>query len=335
GALEGDAKDLPPPIKWESKEWELGPPDYFFQPAAAFTVPPTKPDQDLYQCIVIPTNLQEDIWVDGFEYKVDNRKIVHHIVGFASVNGKAEQMDASTPEPGFPCGMGGANSVMLAASLDSMLGGWGPGVPANLNHPGTAKPLPKGSSILLQMHYYNQTGKEQLDRSGLAVHVAKGTVRARSRVMAVIAPPSSFFIKAGDANAGNRGQWAVPQDIMIYSLAAHMHNLGKAMKMTALYPDGASEILLDVPRYDFNWQRTYRLTEPKAIPKGTKILMESLHDNSASNPKNIHNPPVDIKWGESTTEEMSIGFVGYWNAAENLNIPPHGAPAKPGAAGGF
>lgn len=77
-------------------------------------------------------------------------------------------------------------------------------------------------------------------------------------------------------------------------------------------------MLLSVPRYNFYWQRTYQLAEPRLLPAGTVVEMSSVHDNSAQNPLNPSQPPMDVEWGESTTEEMSIGFLGYWKADENL-----------------
>lgn len=318
GAPEGEAADLPPPVDWKSGDWKVGTPDLVIFPDRPFDVRLTEEGKDIYQCIVLPTNLTEDVWVQAFEYKIENRRITHHIVAFSDATGKAAALDAETPEPGFPCGMGGEGSMGGFSSLDSMLGGWGPGVPPNVMPEGTAKQLKKGSHIVLQMHYYNQTGEVQQDASGVGVYFAKGPVQSRARVMAILTPPRTFKIAAGDARAENRAQWIVAKDAVVYSTAPHMHRLGREMTLTANYPDGTSEILIHVPRYDFNWQRTYRFAEPKTLPKGTKVQMISYHDNSV-NWRDPSAPSEAVAWGESTSEEMSIGFVGYWYADEKLD----------------
>ena len=93
------------------------------------------------------------------------------------------------------------------------------------------------------------------------------------------------------------------------SLTPHMHMRGKDMTYTALYADGTSEVLLSVPRYDFNWQITYELAAPKRLPKGTKVEVVAHFDNSPANKYNP-DPTKDVKWGDQTWEEMMIGFWG-------------------------
>jgi hypothetical protein len=86
-----------------------------------------------------------------------------------------------------------------------------------------------------------------------------------------------------------------------------MHLRGKAFKFEAVYPNGDREVLLDVPRYDFNWQLRYDLKEPKFIPKGTELVCTAHFDNSKENPANP-DPSKDVRWGPQTWEEMMIGF---------------------------
>jgi hypothetical protein len=81
------------------------------------------------------------------------------------------------------------------------------------------------------------------------------------------------------------------------------------MKYTATYPDGTSEVLLNVPKYDFNFQITYDLAQPKLLPKGTKVEVVAHFDNSPGNRFNP-DPTKDVKWGDQTWEEMMIGFWG-------------------------
>jgi hypothetical protein len=88
-----------------------------------------------------------------------------------------------------------------------------------------------------------------------------------------------------------------------------MHVRGKDMTYTAVYPDGTSELLLSVPKYDFNWQITYDLAKPKVLPKGTKVEVVAHFDNSPGNKYNP-DPTKDVKWGDQTWEEMMIGFWG-------------------------
>jgi hypothetical protein len=87
-----------------------------------------------------------------------------------------------------------------------------------------------------------------------------------------------------------------------------MHLRGKAYKIEAIFPDGRRDVLIDVPRYDFNWQTTYFLKEALALPKGTKLECTGWFDNSANNPANP-DPTKTIYWGDQSWEEMNVGFM--------------------------
>jgi len=116
-------------------------------------------------------------------------KIVHHIIAFADNRGVAPDIDAKTPDtPGFPCGMGrdGSESLQRVVGIDSMLGGWAPGTPPIFYQDGVGKLLAKGSNIILQMHYFNQTESEQTDLSGIGFHYADTTIQRRMRAMPVM-----------------------------------------------------------------------------------------------------------------------------------------------------
>lgn len=326
GAPEGAAADLPPARVWKDAEWKSGPPDIHAAPAVAFEVPPTHADEDIYQCIIVPTGLTKDTWLRGLEYRIDKPQVVHHVIGFLDDSGKSRELDAQTPEPGYPCGMGGAAA---SGGLDAMLGGWAPGMPPNIYEAGIGKMVKANSDIVLQMHYHNETGETFKDATSVGIYLATETIHHKGRIM----PVSQFklHIAAGDDNSMAEASWRIPRNIEVYTLMPHMHFIGKDMTLTAKYADGSEEILLSVPKYDFNWQTVYHFKEHKLLPKDTVLHVVGHHNNSADNPANPSKPPKDVTWGESTTEEMMIGWVGYVNADEDLNINPL-APATVGEA---
>ncbi|MGH9933014.1 MAG: redoxin domain-containing protein, partial [Pyrinomonadaceae bacterium] len=100
----------------------------------------------------------------------------------------------------------------------------------------------------------------------------------------------------------------------------HLHMRGKAMEFKAYYPDGKSEVLCNVPNYDFNWQVVYYAKKPVAIPKGTKIVVTTVWDNSTKNKFNP-DPTKNIRWGDPTYEEMTIGWIDYTVDAKSLKNP--------------
>jgi hypothetical protein len=161
---------------------------------------------------------------------------------------------------------------------------------------------------MLQIHYSKIAGSVQKDRSMV------GFVFAHE-------PPKQEMLKRGISNIyfqvppgaeKHRATacWTPKEDIKIYSLMPHMHYRGAAMEFKALYPDGRSETLLNVPNYRFDWQTNYLLKSPKFIPKGTKIQVISHFDNSARNKFNP-DPAQPVRWGDPTYDEMLIGYIDY------------------------
>ena len=117
-------------------------------------------------------------------------------------------------------------------------------------------------------------------------------------------------IPAGAANHRETASFEFEEDAELRSLLPHLHVRGKSFRFEAVYPDDRREILLDVPKYDFNWQFQYRPREAKRMPKGTRIEITGVYDNSAGNPANP-DPTKVVRFGEQTDEEMLIGYIDY------------------------
>jgi hypothetical protein len=114
--------------------------------------------------------------------------------------------------------------------------------------------------------------------------------------------------------------WEVKQDVLLLAFFPHMHLRGKSFRYEALYPDGRGEILLDVPRYDFNWQHRYVLAEPKRLPKGSRLVCTAVYDNSPGNPNNP-DPSATVKAGTQSWDEMYNGYFDVCLADEDLTQP--------------
>jgi hypothetical protein len=172
---------------------------------------------------------------------------------------------------------------------------------------GSAKKLPKGATLVFQMHY-TPNGVEGKDRSSVGLIFAKEPPKHEARTRSIA--KKEFVIPAGDANYKVVSSSIFSEDAELLSLLPHMHLRGKDFDYRVTYPDGKSEIILSVPHYDFNWQASYRLAKPLALPAGTKIECTAHFDNSKDNPNNP-DPGKDVRWGDQTWEEMMIGFVDY------------------------
>ncbi len=306
GMPEGDPKKLPAAPEFP-EGWHLGKPDLILEMPAAFNLPADGPD--IYRNFVIPTRLTEDKWVRVVEFHPSARKVVHHTLFAYDATGSAGRMDGRDGKPGFS-GMSGVGAASLAAASNGLartgsLGGWAVGATPQFLPDGVAMPLPKGSDFILQMHFH-LTGKAESERSTVGIYFAE---KPPERLVQSIQVPALFGIGAGlNIKPGEsftvQDSITLPADVKAFSVSGHAHYLCKEMKATATLPDGSTQPLLWIRDWDFNWQDRYNYQSPVALPKGTRIDVKLVYDNSAANPHNPRNPPQQVWWGEQSFDEM-------------------------------
>ncbi len=308
-APQGNLADLPANPKFPD-EWQLGPPDLIVDTGADFTVPAS--GEDIYRCFVVPTGLDQDKFVSAVEFRAGNRSVVHHILAYVDVSGKARERDQADPGPGYSC-FGGPGEPIHGG-----LGGWAPGnLPRHLDE-GIGRPLPKKSDIIIQVHYHPR-GKPETDRSKLGIYFSKKPVKQSLHWTVVINP--GLELPPGQSNTEVKAAWEVPVDVVAHSVSPHMHLLGHDMQIAVKFPDGRKQDLIKIDDWDFNWQYTYHFEKPLDIPKGSVVYLVAHYDNSESNARNPNHPPKLVKWGEATTDEMCIGFLGVTKKGQDLTKP--------------
>ena len=338
GAVEGDPKDLPSSPTF-SDSWQISQPDAVFSMEKEYTLDANLTDHYLY--FRIPTNFKEDRWVQAVEFRPGNRKIVHHAVAYietpehvvqeqqinpsSSAASKVwslldtplpsiELMDGTTRrmKPDAPIvndGCSARDSEEIGGRNNSdVLSVYAPGREADVWPPGTAKKIPAGSNIVLQMHYAKARGKVDTDRTSVALIFARVPVEKMVGTRSIM--NQLFAIPAGAENHEVTACWTYQRDVELISLMPHMHIRGRAMKYEVEYPNNKRQTLLDVPDYDFHWQTLYSLRQPLLIPSGSRIKVTAHFDNSE---RNMHNPDPTkvVRQGSATVDEMMIGFVNY------------------------
>jgi thiol-disulfide isomerase/thioredoxin len=295
GTPEGDAADRPKSPEFTTG-WQLGKPDLIIKMTEPFKVPAG--GKDVIRNFVIPISVTESRFVKAIEFRPGNRKIVHHALCFLDMTGTGRKWDEADEGPGYSSEKGGIG-ILPSGSL----GGWAPGVIPRPVPEGTGRYLAKGSDAILQIHYH-PSGKDETDQSEIGVYFEKDMT---------VKPLGGFSVEnwaidmpAGEKEYKRTAEYTLPVNTTLVGVAPHMHLLGKSMKVWAETPDGKTVPLVSVTAWDFNWQDEYQYRSPLALPKGTKVKMESVHDNSTSNPANPNSPPKKIKWGEGTEDEMSL-----------------------------
>jgi hypothetical protein len=205
--------------------------------------------------------------------------------------------------------------------LGASVGGFAPGQFVRVYQPGTAVRIAAGTVLVFQVHY-TANGTATTDRTQIGLRFAKEKPKDEVRMTALI--NGAFTIPAGAANHRVDAELTFLQDITLWSILPHTHVRGKQWSYDITYPDGRTETVLVVPKYDFNWQTDYIFREPLKLPKGTKLHAAAWYDNSADNPSNP-DPTKDVSWGDQTWEEMMFTGLDY---TVNPAPPPTAAAAE-------
>ncbi len=321
GAPEGPRLSKAFEAQNRSDGWSLGKPDLVIR-VPGFAVPASGALG--YRYLITGGLFPKDVWLRAAEWRVDQRTVVHHVNAY--VRGPE-----SSYLKGYPKG------EVIAATVEDrarrrpgernfdrreQLLGWEPGYRPMPWLEDGGKFVRAGSDIVFEIHY-NPNGKPVTDYSELGLYLAKAP--PVERVLGVdTLRDLDLAIPAEDRDCVSRAEMTLAREVKLVSIQPHMHYRGKAMEVSAVYPDGHREVLLSVPRYDFHWQTTYVLKEPKRLPAGTRLESIAHFDNSPNNSFNP-NPSVAVHWGDQTTDEMHIAFL-------ELAIPSAGDPEKVFAA---
>ncbi|MGV3722279.1 MAG: redoxin domain-containing protein [Actinomycetota bacterium] len=283
----GNPDDAPLPRKFDPN-WSIPKPDAVFQlpEPVAVKAEGTMP----YVTREVETAFTEDKWVQAIEVAPTDRSVVHHV------------LVAVLPA------RGGRPVNHLQDELSGFFGIYVPGN-STLSYPdGFAKKIPAGSRLRFQMHY-TPNGKATTDQTRIGLKFAAKPPEHEVRVAGIA--NILLNIPPGAADHPETARLPVPVEARIMAFLPHMHLRGKAARYDLVSPDGSRQTLLDVPRYDFNWQLYYRLKDPLLLKPGSRVEFTGRFDNSAGNPANP-DPGKRVRWGAQTFDEMLLGYVEYY-----------------------
>jgi hypothetical protein len=328
GAPEGNPADLPPQPTYAT-EWLMGQPDAVFSMSEDYPV--SANGTIAYQYFEVPTTFTEDKWIQAMEVRPGNPKVLHHVIVYARNPPAAAPPQAAQSAPSappmprpapvismpeyatqIPAGQTGGRPLppeqrkplgpndRPAPRMGPSIGGFAPGQFVRTYQEGSAMKLPAGATLILQTHY-TANGEATTDRTRIAVKFAKTRPKAEVRFASLI--NGSLHIPAGANDYRVETEMTIGQDITMWSMLPHTHVRGVRWTYEATFPDGRTETILSVPKYDFNWQTDYVFKQPLKLPKGTKIHATAWYDNSKNNPSNP-DPTKEVFWGDQTWEEM-------------------------------
>jgi Copper type II ascorbate-dependent monooxygenase, C-terminal domain len=320
GAPAGDPKDAPPPVKWPADGWQIQP-DIVVNGPETFVPAHPKNNVIEWNYVIVPSGITEDTWITSMEIRPSELGVTHHIcvlfkphtpdvVYNKPVWYDRERDDTGTAVPAAAGVNGRGIPQSITAGSNGIEGCYVPGqFTQDYRTHNAAKLIKAGTDVVFQVHY-TPNGKDVTDRPRIGFTVAK-------------APPQRVFVSLGmsapsDAKhfaiPPNEGNWESPpaeaefaEDVELVAMFPHMHVRGKDMTYRLIYPDGKTETILNVPRYDFNWQLVYDVAQPIKVPKGTRLVVTAHFDNSVNNKFNP-DPNRTVYYGDMTWEEMMYPF---------------------------
>jgi len=297
GTPEGAAADLPEqPVFKEG--WQLGTPDLILKMDKPFTIPAE--GRDIYHHFVFPLNLDKDKYLKGIEVIPGNRRVAHHAVGILDTGGTARKLAKKHDGLSYP---GNAPGFLPAGFTP----GYAPGQKGGFFAPDEAITLKKGTDFVLQMHY-SPSGKVETDQTQIGLYFSD--IPPKRNVGILMLGSLDIDIAPGVKHYKRTDTFTVPVDYEVRSVWAHMHLIGREVKVWAELPNKKTIQLLWIDDWNFNWQDTYLYEKSFVLPKGTVIKAEFVWDNSADNPRNPSSPPVRVFNGEQSADEMGGLIIG-------------------------
>ncbi len=278
---DGDSDPLETLVVKEAGDWPLGPPDLILRLPNVEKIPATGVLD--YRHIEVQAGNTQDAWVGAVWVKPGNKKVVHHVIARLKEGGQKDNLGQR-----------------------EMFAGWAPGTTQGWFPTNSGKFMPKMARFDFELHY-TPNGEAQTDQSEIGLYFLKEKPSARFETVPLV--NTTFELKPGDPDSQTQATYCFKKEATLHSLTPHMHLRGKWMKFEALFPNGKREVLCSIPRYDFNWQKTYNLAKPRKIPAGTWVMITGGYDNSSRNPANP-DPKKWVHWGDQSFDEM---FLGWYN----------------------
>ena len=323
GTVEGDPAEYVAPTRSADPVVALGPADLTLGSSVPYVPSAERPDD--YRCFVLDADFSEETFLTASNVLPDQQAIVHHVILYLVAPQEAERvaaLDAADEGPGYTC-FGGTG-----VGQPTPISGWVPGTTPNISGDNSAIRIPAGAKLVLQMHYNLLASTPAADQT--QVQLWTTTERPDTLLLPQFLPNLGIDIAAGDSAStharritNNSGQpWTVVQT------TPHMHLLGTRISTWKVAADGQRECMVDIPRWDFNWQQGYafRPGEEVVVQPGESIELECTYDNSAANQPIVNGvqlDPVRVTWGEGTLDEMCLNSLVF--AAPYFETPTGGS----------
>ncbi len=290
GKPEGDPRRLPALPDFTSG-WRLGAPDLIASAPAAFRLQPST--NDTYYNMVVPLALDRPRYVRAVEFSPGIAGLVHHAFLRFDRSGRCRKLSAENQGVGFA----GLHLPAGAFSSDSQFLSWQPGRAPSEVPVGLAWRLQPGTDLILQLHLSPVSQAYGVQPSVAFYFTDEPPKRHGYKVRLT---SFTFTIPAGARDFVVREEFTTPIASQLVALLPHAHRLARRVTVTTTAPGESARRVLEIPRWDFDWQTDYNLRPELTLPAGTKLAVEFSYDNPSSRP---------VSYGPNTSDEMAELWV--------------------------
>ena len=315
GMVEGELRAAPKAPTYDST-WQMGKPDLVLKQAQPFTL--AAGGTDVFRNFVFPYPLKESHYVRAMEIRPGAPQVVHHANLLIDRTGSFRQQHPTDWKAGIP----GMEILLDAGNTfdpDSHFLFWKPDTPALVEPEGMPWRLDSGNDLILNIHL-KPSGKAEVIDTEIGLYFTDKPP-TKQPMLLQLDRDDALDIPAGDKSFVLEDSLTLPVDVEALGVYPHAHYLGKDMQAWAILPNGQKKWLVWIRDWDIDRQSVYRYREPVLLPKGTVLHMRYLYDNSAANPRNPHDPPIRVRAGNRSEDEMAHLWLQV--------LPVHGDPKGP------
>ncbi|MGB6687421.1 MAG: tetratricopeptide repeat protein [Terracidiphilus sp.] len=315
GMPQGDAAEAPAPPHYDAT-WQLGKPDLILKAERPFTLPAG--GTDVFRNLILPYPLKETHYIRALEIRPSAPKVVHHANILIDRTESLRRQHPADWQDGIP----GMELLMDAGNRfdpDSHFLFWKPDTPALVEPDGMPLRLDPGNDLVLNIHL-KPSGKPETIDAEIGLYFTDERPR-HFPMLLQLDRDDALDIPAGDSHFVVEDSLTLPVDVDVLGVYPHAHYLGHDLEGWAILPDGQKKWLVWIRNWDIDRQSVYRYKEPLLLPKGSVLHMRYAYDNSAANVHNPNSPPIRVRAGNRSVDEMSH----LWLQVLPVNTPP-GSP---------
>lgn len=296
GAPQGPLAQTPTPPKFRS-QWQLGPPDVILHVTHPYQL--AADSKEIFWNFIMPVPLKRERWVRALEVRPGNAQAFHHANVIIDRSGSAARQEKMAGI-GFP----GMDLTVEETTFDpdGHFLSWKPGSDAVVEPDGMAWRATPGMDLVLNVHL-RPTGKQEIIDPVIGLYFTDKP-QVKFPMLIQLEHDGMIDVKPGVHDFKVTDDFKCPVDLSVLAIYPHAHYLAKVMEGWATLPDGTRKWLVRINDWDFNWQGVFRLKKPLFLPKGTVVSMRYQYDNSTDNVRNPNNPPIEVRGGIRSTDEM-------------------------------